>query len=121
MNLNTVAIYNRRKPYYQGDTIPALSLRLKRDNIFIKPTKAELNIDLLPGKLTYLADIREDNYIIFEAIDSSITKDLKPGRYEYQVRLEFTNFASTYIRGSFKILRSNKYIQDLEDEDEDTN
>lgn len=115
MNLNTIAVYNR-KAFYQGDTIPALSLRLKRDDALLKPSKAELTIDLLPGKLTYLADIREDNYIIFEALDSSITKDLKPGRYEYQVRLEFTNYASTYLKGSFEILRSNKYIKEVEDE-----
>ena len=123
-NLNTIAVYNRRKHYYQGDSIPALSLRLTRDGILLKPTKAELIVDLLPGKLEYLGDIREDNYIIFESINSSITKDLTPGRYEYQVRLEFQNYASTYLKGSFKILRSNKYIEDSEDlegEDEDIN
>lgn len=122
-NLNTIAVYNRRKPYYQGDSIPALSIRLTRDSISLRPTKAELIIDLLPGKLEYSGDIREDDYIIFESIDASITKDLSPGRYEYQVRLEFENYASTYLRGSFKILRSNKYInteEDLGESDEDT-
>ena len=106
------AVYNRGD-FYQGDTIPALSIRLEESLEFdgtrriLKPEAIEVKLNLGTIVKDHNAIIREDGYVILDPITSNITKDLDPGRYEYHVIYKLPNDTrKTYVTGSFNILRS---------------
>ena len=108
---NYTAIYNRGN-YYSGDTIPGMAIRLEDDSLFdeirvLHPLRVETYIQLETNKLFINNEIREDGFVVIEPIDSEITKNLTPGRYEYFVKYEMRNGSiKTYVTGYFKILRS---------------
>lgn len=106
------AIHNRGE-FYQGDTIPALSIKLEESLEFqgerrvIVPESAQVKINLGTSIIDHPSEIREDGYVVLEPISSEITKDLEPGTYEYSVLYKLANESrKTYVTGTFKILRS---------------
>lgn len=106
-------VIHDRGSFYQGNTIPGLSIRLEDDTIFdeirqiIHPAQVEAYIILGNTKLYQSVSIREDGFVIIEPIDSSITIDLTPGVYDFKVVFKLQNGSTkTYVSGSFKILRS---------------
>ena len=105
------AVYPRGN-YYSGDTIPGMAIRLEDDLVFdetriIHPLIVESYIQLESQKILINNEIREDGFVIIEPVDSEITKNLTPGRYEYYIKFKLQSGSiKTYVTGYFKILRS---------------
>lgn len=106
------AIHNRGD-FYQGDTIPALSIKLEESLVFqgeksaIIPETVEVKINLGSSIIDHPFEIREDGYVIIEPIVSDFTRNLEPGTYEYSVVYRLPNNSKkTYVFGNFKIIRS---------------
>lgn len=114
-----------RGNFYQGDTIPALSMRLEKDEIcndaFYTPDCVLMTITCTNKEIIYEGVIREDGFIIFDPITSDITAEISPGRCEFEVAFKLpSGVTRTYLKGSFKILRSNNPYKRLpQDEGEE--
>ena len=114
-----------RGNFYQGDTIPALSMRLEKDEIcnedgeFYIPECVIMTITCTDNVITYEGVIREDGFIIFDPITSEITAEISPGRCEYEIAFKLpSGVTRTYLKGSFKILRSNNPYKRLPQNEE---